>query len=131
MYLVIRIIIIIRIKNDHEIQESVMSVLSESASARMLFTINWQSNGINHVEHYYAAAINMWQDIFPQVVRDIVFYSEPRMVSHIDRQASRHLTSIISGRLRPGDNVLDLMASIDSHLPVTPDFNVTGLGMNN
>ncbi|HBI16338.1 MAG TPA: methyltransferase type 11 [Desulfobulbaceae bacterium] len=61
---------------------------------------------------------------------DRIFYAEPRMVSHIDRQASEHLASVIARFLQPGGRVLDLMASVDSHLPAGHGLNVTGLGMN-
>jgi len=61
---------------------------------------------------------------------DRMFYAAPRMVSHIDSQASEHLTSVIDRFLKPGSQVLDLMASVDSHLPDNHGLDVTGLGMN-
>lgn len=61
---------------------------------------------------------------------DKLFYAAPRMVSHIDSQAKEHLTSIVSRLLQPGNKVLDLMASVDSHLPPDHDMEVTGIGMN-
>lgn len=61
---------------------------------------------------------------------DRMFYAAPRMVSHIDRRASEHLASVSKRFLAPGGKVLDLMASVDSHLPVDHGLKVTGLGMN-
>jgi len=58
------------------------------------------------------------------------FYSEPRIISHIDNQASEHLSSVIHDFVQPGSKVLDLMASVDSHLPKNHGLKVTGLGMN-
>lgn len=61
---------------------------------------------------------------------DRMFYTAPRMVSHMDDQAREHLTSLIGCFLKPGNRVLDLMASVDSHLPPHHGLEVTGLGMN-
>lgn len=61
---------------------------------------------------------------------DSAFYAEPRMVSHIDSQASEHLASVCNDLIQPGSKVLDLMASVDSHLPEEHKLEVTGLGMN-
>lgn len=61
---------------------------------------------------------------------DQEFYAEPRLVSHIDSRASRHLASLCGHMLSPGNKVLDLMASLDSHLPEDHGTAVTGLGMN-
>ena len=61
---------------------------------------------------------------------DRMFYAAPRMVSHIDSQASEQLASVIDRFLKPGCRVLDLMASVDSHLPANHGLEVTGLGMN-
>jgi SAM-dependent methyltransferase len=62
--------------------------------------------------------------------KDRLFYAAPRMVSHIDRLAGTHLASVIGRFLKPGEQVLDLMASIDSHLPDNHSADITGLGMN-
>lgn len=61
---------------------------------------------------------------------DRIFYKEPRMVSHIDSQADEHLASIIGRFTQPSAKVLDLMASVDSHLPADHELEVTGIGMN-
>jgi len=61
---------------------------------------------------------------------DTLFYSAPRMTGHIDSQADEHLVSLAGELLRPGDIVLDLMASVESHLPDGLDLQVAGLGMN-
>jgi SAM-dependent methyltransferase len=61
---------------------------------------------------------------------DLAFYSEPRLVSHIDSQAKTHLAAVIENFLQPGSRVLDLMTSVDSHLPKDHGIEVAGLGMN-
>lgn len=58
------------------------------------------------------------------------FYAEPRLVSHVDGQASRNLQELYGRFLKPGMRVLDIMSSRDSHLPAGLDLEVVGLGMN-
>ena len=61
---------------------------------------------------------------------DTNFYQAPRLVGHIDRQASWQLQSFFREALPEDIHLLDLMAGYQSHLP--PDFKakVVGLGMN-
>ena len=59
---------------------------------------------------------------------DYEFYNKPRLVDHIDQQASANLQSIYKRFLSPEMRVLDLMSSVRSHLPEGMD--ITGLGMN-
>ncbi len=63
--------------------------------------------------------------------QDILFYTKPRLVTHIDDTAIQTVTDIYE-RLIPADaHVLDLMSSWKSHLPKDGAYkNVTGLGMN-
>ena len=61
---------------------------------------------------------------------DSTFYIRPRMVGHVDTQASDHLQTEYARLITPGMQVLDLMSSLQSHLPVDMDLEVTGLGMN-
>jgi SAM-dependent methyltransferase/FKBP-type peptidyl-prolyl cis-trans isomerase 2 len=62
---------------------------------------------------------------------DALFYSVPRLVQHIDRQASAHIAALYRRFLSPGMRVLDLMTSWVSHLPAdVANLAVTGLGMN-
>ena len=62
---------------------------------------------------------------------DAEFYAEPRMVAHIDPATIEALTAEYRERLRPGDDVLDLMSSWISHLPEGIELGrVAGLGMN-
>ncbi|MFZ5427064.1 MAG: methyltransferase domain-containing protein [Thermodesulfobacteriota bacterium] len=61
---------------------------------------------------------------------DAVFYREPRLVGHVDAQASDILRGMYASRLTPGARVLDLMSSVQSHLPGGLGLDVTGLGMN-
>jgi len=66
----------------------------------------------------------------PNEENDGNFYSRPRMVGHIDSQASENLQREYAERLSPGMKVLDLMSSLQSHVPLDLDMQVTGLGMN-
>lgn len=59
---------------------------------------------------------------------DHLFYQAPRLVDHIDSQAESLLLGYMAGLVGEGDRVLDLMSSINSHLPPGPV--ITGLGMN-
>lgn len=59
---------------------------------------------------------------------DGVFYKKPRMVEHIDGKARTHLLDCVGRLLGHEMNVLDLMSSVQSHIPEGP--TVTGLGMN-
>lgn len=61
---------------------------------------------------------------------DTTFYTEPRMVDHLDDEALSALRGMLAARLRPEWRVLDLMASHDSHLQETARLHVTGLGLN-
>lgn len=61
---------------------------------------------------------------------DSLFYTAPRFVGHVDSQASLLLQDIYAGFLNRGDRVLDLMSSVQSHLPEDYDLTVTGLGLN-
>jgi SAM-dependent methyltransferase len=61
---------------------------------------------------------------------DSLFYTAPRLVGHIDLQASSLLQDIYAGFLQQNDRVLDLMSSIQSHLPHNYNLSVTGLGLN-
>ena len=61
---------------------------------------------------------------------DSGFYAAPRLVGHIDPQASSMLQDIYKGFLHRQDRVLDLMSSFQSHLPDNYNLSVTGVGMN-
>jgi SAM-dependent methyltransferase len=63
---------------------------------------------------------------------DAVFYRTPRLVSHLDTTALKTVERLAAGLIVEDDpGVLDLMASVDSHLPSKRAFSqVTGLGMN-
>ena len=62
--------------------------------------------------------------------QDERFYREPRLIGHVDRQASSFIKELAAEDLHSGMRVLDLMSSVQSHLPDTGDLQVTGLGMN-
>jgi SAM-dependent methyltransferase len=61
---------------------------------------------------------------------DSRFYTAPRLVGHVDSQASSMLCHIYTGFLNRNDKVLDLMSSVQSHLPENYDLATTGLGLN-
>ena len=62
---------------------------------------------------------------------DRLFYLQPRFVAHIDEATIEALTSFYGERLFAGAEVLDLMSSWISHLPIEPKLaRVAGLGMN-
>ena len=61
---------------------------------------------------------------------DTHFYRAPRLVGHIDNQASSLLQDLLGRMLSPGAALLDLMASYQSHLPAGFAGKVTGLGLN-
>ncbi|MCW8964274.1 MAG: methyltransferase domain-containing protein [Gammaproteobacteria bacterium] len=59
------------------------------------------------------------------------FYRKQRLVHHLDVVARNTISEIYAGLLSPGDHVLDLMASWESHVSGTlDDIQLTGLGMN-
>jgi SAM-dependent methyltransferase len=61
---------------------------------------------------------------------DSLFYTAPRLVGHVDSQASAVLRQIYTRFLHRNDRVLDLMSSVQSHLPETYNLATTGLGLN-
>ena len=61
---------------------------------------------------------------------DGLFYATPRMINHVDKQASAHLGEIYARQIVPGTRILDLMSSRDSHLPLNFPAQVIGLGLN-
>jgi SAM-dependent methyltransferase len=63
---------------------------------------------------------------------DAVFYGPPRLVSHLDATAMNTVERLVAGLVCEADpKILDLMSSLDSHLPSRRQFShVTGLGMN-
>ena len=62
---------------------------------------------------------------------DAFFYSQPRIVKHIDEPACKALTEYFRRTLPPNGEILDLMSSCVSHLPEDIGYKkVVGLGMN-
>ncbi len=62
---------------------------------------------------------------------DSIFYTPQRNVHHLDAHARDTIKAIYAEHIQPGNEVLDLMASWESHLPENlPDIEVVGLGMN-
>lgn len=62
---------------------------------------------------------------------DTLFYSTPRLVTHVDQGFIDQLTQLYSDRLKPNTRILDMMSSWVSHLPEDLEFaHVEGHGMN-
>jgi SAM-dependent methyltransferase len=62
---------------------------------------------------------------------DEEFYLLPRFVTHIDDRAISAVTQLYREFLPPGGEILDLMSSWISHLPLEVKYHrVVGLGMN-
>jgi hypothetical protein len=62
---------------------------------------------------------------------DAGFYTQPRLVSHVDTQAQAAIAALYSRLLKPGLAVLDLMSSWQSHLPSGLALkSLVGLGLN-
>lgn len=62
---------------------------------------------------------------------DTVFYSEPRLTTHIDSKAHEHLLNLYKRILPQNGRILDLMSSYQSHIPGDKNFyEIVGLGLN-
>jgi len=62
---------------------------------------------------------------------DTLFYEKDRFVHHIDDKARENLSNFYGTLIQPKDNILDLMAGWESHIPdnLTP-VTIHGLGLN-
>ncbi len=62
---------------------------------------------------------------------DSFFYSEPRLVNHLDQSFRRRLTNLYRERIEEDSIILDLMSSWTSHLPDEVVYKrVIGHGLN-
>ena len=62
---------------------------------------------------------------------DVLFYSEPRFVHHLDQSFRERLTRLYKQRIPASATVLDLMSSWVSHLPRDVSYDrVIGHGLN-
>jgi len=62
---------------------------------------------------------------------DTLFYSTPRLVTHVDQGFIDQLTQLYGDRLKPNTRIFDMMSSWVSHLPDALEFaHVEGHGMN-
>ncbi|MGB5716287.1 MAG: class I SAM-dependent methyltransferase [Gammaproteobacteria bacterium] len=61
---------------------------------------------------------------------DAVFYSSPRMLQHLDAHALETINALYRHLIRKDADVLDLMASYDSHLQGCSLRSLHALGMN-
>ena len=67
----------------------------------------------------------------PDEDNDLLFYEKPRLVTHVDEQALKHISAIYGTWLKPGMRVLDLMSSVKSHVPDSVELEaLVGLGLN-
>ena len=65
------------------------------------------------------------------VANDAVFYSQPRLVQHIDAWARGTISQWYAAAFAEHAEVLDLMSSWVTHIPLArDDLHVDGLGMN-
>ncbi len=64
-------------------------------------------------------------------VNDVAFYQLPRLINHLDTTALEQVQLLYQTLLPDNARILDLMSSINSHLPAQYHAaHVTGLGMN-
>lgn len=62
---------------------------------------------------------------------DLLFYAQPRFVTHVDEGFIDQLTQLYRERLQPQSRVFDMMSSWVSHLPKEMTFaHVEGHGLN-
>lgn len=62
---------------------------------------------------------------------DSNFYVKDRFVHHVDGQARQNIAAIYHSFIQPGDNVLDLMAGWESHIPdALGPISLHGIGLN-
>ncbi|MDJ0723969.1 MAG: class I SAM-dependent methyltransferase [Prochloraceae cyanobacterium] len=62
---------------------------------------------------------------------DDLFYTYPRLVTHVDEAFIDRLTNLYRQKLKPNTRILDLMSSWVSHLPEEMEFDrVEAQGMN-
>jgi hypothetical protein len=63
--------------------------------------------------------------------QDHLFYTKPRIVSHLDEKARAQISRLYETLVKPGTDVLDLMSSWQSHVPDSLELSsLVGLGMN-
>jgi len=82
---------------------------------------------------YFSMMFELLPEHFRRVdeTDDAVFYSQPRIVKHIDEPACKALAEYFTKMLAPNGEILDLMSSCVSHLPEDIGYKkVVGLGMN-
>lgn len=79
----------------------------------------------------FSALANLAEPYVRPDADDCSFYATPRLVAHLDSAAQAVWREFSGRHVRAEHSVLDLMASIDSHLPdqVRP-ARLVGLGMN-
>ncbi len=75
--------------------------------------------------------IDYWdRDAFSRLIEgeDSFFFKKPRLVDHIDSMARHHLLGITTKYVAENMQILDLMSSVQSHLP--EGVTAYGLGLN-
>ena len=62
---------------------------------------------------------------------DSDFYSQARLIDHLDQAAQKQLKSVYNDLIPPHSEILDLMSSINSHIDdKLQSIKITGIGMN-
>ncbi|MEN2985641.1 MAG: hypothetical protein ABDH16_03140 [Thermodesulfovibrionaceae bacterium] len=61
---------------------------------------------------------------------DTLFYSEPRITTHIDSKCHENLVNLYENLLPNEGKILDLMSSYQSHIPKGKNLRIIGLGLN-
>jgi SAM-dependent methyltransferase len=84
---------------------------------------------MDNLEEYYGLP-RAWFERMDDA-SDESFYAQPRLVAHIDQATLEALTQFYTTFIPPHSDVLDLMSSWISHLPMDLELGrVVGLGMN-
>lgn len=61
---------------------------------------------------------------------DSIFYSQPRITTHIDAKCHENLVKLYEEILPKKGKILDLMSSYQSHIPKSENLEVIGIGLN-
>lgn len=92
------------------------------------------SNGVGFQARYQSQATDFFSNEAFQRMNegiDTAFYTRPRLVEHIDTQAQTIITRLYANFFKPGMQVLDLMSSWQSHIPIDLKLDtLIGLGLN-
>lgn len=91
------------------------------------------NNGPGMQARWHGQASDLFSDMpFSRLApeADAEFYASPRMNPHIDSAASAQICQLYQKLITQDSKVLDLMSSVQSHMPEGLAGHITGLGMN-